>query len=90
MNLDPNWVGVAIAAGGMVGGWIVAARASRHGTEIALAKFEERLASQGAQVGRLQDRIDDQGGLLADHAVRIGVLENEVGLRAPLDYPARR
>lgn len=83
--MDAAWASVAISGIGMVG----AIAGSFFGTKLALARLEERLGSQGQHLGRLQDQVNEQGGVLGDHAVRIGVLENEVGLRAPIDYPRR-
>ena len=87
--MDPVWVTIGVNTIGMVVGWFLIARAARRGTEIALTRFEERQNSQGQHLGRLQEQVSNQGGLLADHAVRIGVLENEVGLRGPADYARR-
>jgi hypothetical protein len=87
-EINPAWVSVAIAATTMVGSWIFAARAAKRGTEIALAVMQERQNSQGQNLGRLQDQVTDHAGLLAEHAVRIGVLESRID-GAPADYPRR-
>jgi hypothetical protein len=88
-ELNPVWIGIGLNGLTAIVTWVVAHNASKRGTEVALARFEERQNSQGLHIGRLQDQVTTHGGLLADHAVRLGVIENEVGLRAPLDYPRR-
>lgn len=84
-ELNPVWIAVFISAIGI----IVQAVVGYTAMKVAQAKFEERQASQGLHLGRLQNEVTNHGGLLADHAVRLGVIENEVGLRPPLDYPRR-
>jgi hypothetical protein len=82
---NPVWIAVAISILNL----IFSAVGIYIGVRVAMARFEARQDSQGDSLDRLEDQVDTHGGLLADHQVRISVIENEVGLRQPSDYPRR-
>lgn len=84
--MDPAWVSVGVSLATMV----VAGLASYFGTKVALARVEERQNSMGSGLSRLERLQEEQGLLVADHSVRIRVLENEMDIRPPpVDYPRR-
>lgn len=84
--MDPAWVAIGISTVGMVGSWFVAHTAARRGTEVALARQEERHEA-------LADRCEEDRALLAmtreTQGKRLEAHEMEIALlkrRPPLDY----
>lgn len=87
--MDPAWVQIWIALGSTIVGSVVTGAIWYGAVKAWMARREEREQSMGVSLGRLQDQVTGHGGLLADHAVRLGVIENEVGLRGPPDFARR-
>lgn len=74
--MDPAWVAIGISIIGTVVGWFVAHNAARRGTEVALARQEERHNA-------LAERCEEDRALLAMtkdlHDKRLATHELEIG-----------
>jgi hypothetical protein len=85
--MDPAWVAIGV---GIVSSLITAAIMAAinfAALQAWMARREEREASQGASLSRVQLVQDDHSRLIGDYGARIRVLENEIDLRPPpLDY----
>lgn len=87
--MDPAWVSIIIGLVGSIIGAAVTGAIAFAALKAWMARREEREHSMGTSIGRLQATADRHEGLLGDHAVRLGVLEHDAGVRAPVDYPVR-
>lgn len=85
--MDPAWVAIIV---GVVSSLITAgfmASVNYAALRAWMARREEREATQGASLSRLQLVQDDHTRTIGDHGGRIRVLENEIDLRPPpMDY----
>lgn len=73
--MDPAWVSIAIGLVGSLIGTAVGSAIAFGALKAWMARREEREQSMGVHLGRLQSTVDRHEGVLGDHAVRIGVLE---------------
>lgn len=87
--VNPMWVAVIV---GVVSSCIASAftgALAYAALKAWMARREEREKTLLQNVASLQSQLTTHGGLLGEHAVRIGVLENEVGLRSAGDFSRR-
>jgi hypothetical protein len=85
--VDPAWVTIFVAAGSSVITAAFMAAINFAALKAWMARREEREASQGASLSRVQLVQDEHARTIGDHGARIRVLENEMDLRPPpLDY----
>lgn len=89
-NVNPIWIALAISAVGMVVTWILAYHASRRGTEVAIARMEERHSALKERVVDVEEVVERHSLSIQDHALRLGHLENAMDVRPPpSDFPRR-
>lgn len=82
--MDPAWISVAVALFGTLITGVVAYQAGLHGTQVAIARVEERHSSLKEQVVYLTEQKDEHAEMLTNHGLRLGILERDD--RPPSDY----
>lgn len=73
--MEPSWVMVGISVLSALVTGIVAYQAGLRGTQVAMARIEERHGSLKEQVVYLTEQKDEHATILTEHGLRIGLLE---------------
>lgn len=75
--MDPAWVAVAVSAASLVLGPLMSYAAARRGTEVALARQEER---HNALAARVEEDRSTAASTKERHEKRLGAHELSIGL----------
>lgn len=86
-HINPMYFVIGLSVLSMLINALISFHSSRRGTEVALARFEERQNYQGEDLKRVRNEQDEHADLISDHDKRLSVLEHAIDRRGqPRDY----